>query len=189
MDGALSHVPTADVPLLSALQQASGAHAAHSSFPDEDDLTSSSTYRSESRETTAEFSDYIETQSRWAWSKLLVRILSDFFARPNIFTASGPYFYVLPAVLRIRNVYPGYRIRIFSIPNPGSASKNFSILTKKTVSKLSEIWSGLFIPDPDPDFLPIPDPIKMAPDPEHCLLGIPKMATFLPGSVSASNLV
>ncbi len=25
------------------------------------------------------------------------------------------------------------------------------------VSKLSEIWSGLFIPDPDPDFLPIPD--------------------------------
>ncbi len=26
------------------------------------------------------------------------------------------------------------------------------------VSKLSEIWSGLFIPDPDPDLLPIPDP-------------------------------
>ncbi len=23
------------------------------------------------------------------------------------------------------------------------------------VSKLSEIWSGFFIPDPDPDFLPI----------------------------------
>jgi hypothetical protein len=64
MEGALPHVPTADVPLLSALQQASGAHAAHNSFPDEDDLTSSSTYRSESRETTAEFSDYIETQSR-----------------------------------------------------------------------------------------------------------------------------
>jgi hypothetical protein len=64
MDVSLPHVPTADVPLLSALQQASGAHVAHSSFPDEDDLTSSSTYRSESRETTAEFSDYIETQSR-----------------------------------------------------------------------------------------------------------------------------
>jgi hypothetical protein len=32
------------------------------------------------------------------------------------------------------------------------------------VSKLSEIGSGLFIPDPD--FLPIPDPgIKKAPDP------------------------
>ncbi len=26
------------------------------------------------------------------------------------------------------------------------------------VSKLSEIWSGFFIPDPDPDFLTIPDP-------------------------------
>ncbi len=26
------------------------------------------------------------------------------------------------------------------------------------VSKLTEIWSGLFIPDPDPDFLPISDP-------------------------------
>ncbi len=36
----------------------------------------------------------------------------------------------------------------------------------KMVSKLSEIWSGLFIPDPDPDFLPISDPgVKKAPDP------------------------
>ncbi len=26
------------------------------------------------------------------------------------------------------------------------------------VAKLSEIWSELFIPDPDTDFLPIPDP-------------------------------
>ncbi len=26
------------------------------------------------------------------------------------------------------------------------------------VSKFSEIWSGLFIPDPDPEFLPTPDP-------------------------------
>ncbi len=31
------------------------------------------------------------------------------------------------------------RIRIFSIPTPRSASKNLSILTKKVVSKLSEI--------------------------------------------------
>jgi hypothetical protein len=37
-------------------------------------------------------------------------------------------------------------------------SKNLSILTQKIVSKLSEIGSGLVIPDPDPDFLPIPDP-------------------------------
>ncbi len=34
---------------------------------------------------------------------------------------------------------------------------DLSILTQKIVSKLSEIWSGLFIPDPDTDFLPIPD--------------------------------
>jgi hypothetical protein len=49
-------------------------------------------------------------------------------------------------------------------PDPGYASKNFSILSQKMVSKLSEIWSGLFIPDPD--FLPIPDSeVKKAPDP------------------------
>ncbi len=44
--------------------------------------------------------------------------------------------------------------------HPGSASKNSSILTQKTVSKLSEIWSGYSfrIWIPDPDFLPIPDP-------------------------------
>jgi hypothetical protein len=44
-------------------------------------------------------------------------------------------------VLRIRNVYPGSRNRLFSIPDPnclhpGSASKNLSILTQKMVSKL-----------------------------------------------------
>ncbi len=42
----------------------------------------------------------------------------------------------LTSVLRIRDVYPGYRIRLFSIPDPncfhpGSASKNLSILTLK----------------------------------------------------------
>jgi len=46
-------------------------------------------------------------------------------------------------------------IRNFSISNSGSSSKNLSIFTQKIVSKLSETWSGLFIPDPD--FLPIPD--------------------------------
>ncbi len=48
------------------------------------------------------------------------------------------------------------RNRIFSIPDLGWASKNLSILTQKIVSNLSEIWSGLFIPDPDPDSLPAP---------------------------------
>jgi hypothetical protein len=60
-----------------------------------------------------------------------------------------------------RDVYPRSWIRIFSIlvpgPNflhPGFASKNWSILTQKIVPKHSEIWFGLFILDPDPDFLP-----------------------------------
>jgi hypothetical protein len=47
----------------------------------------------------------------------------------------------------------------FFHPDPGSASKNLSILTQKIVSKL--------FPDPDPDFLTswIPDPGgKKAPD-------------------------
>ncbi len=40
------------------------------------------------------------------------------------------------------------------------------ILTQKNGIKLSEIWSELFIPDPDPDFLPIPDlGLKKAPVP------------------------
>jgi hypothetical protein len=59
------------------------------------------------------------------------------------------------------------RIRYTNFFHPGSASKNLSILTQKIVSNLLEIRSGLFIPDPDPDFfLPIPDPgVKKAPDP------------------------
>ncbi len=50
------------------------------------------------------------------------------------------------------------RIRIFSsrFPDP-----NFFHPGSRDVSKLSEIWSWLFIPDPDPDFLPIPDPGSM----------------------------
>ncbi len=65
------------------------------------------------------------------------------------------------------------RIRIFSILDPGSAYKNLSIFTQKIVFKLSEIWSGLFIPDTDPDFLPIPfgcPGVKKAPDPGSATL-------------------
>jgi hypothetical protein len=66
--------------------------------------------------------------------------------------------------------HPGFRIRI----------KEFKYLTQKIVSKLSELWFGLFIPDPDTaDFYPsrIPDPgMKKAPDtdPQHC----PKLSIF-----------
>ncbi len=68
-------------------------------------------------------------------------------------------------MLKIRDVYPGSRIRIFSSPDPGSTSK--SILTQKIDTKLSEILSGLFV-HPAPDFYQsqIPDPgVKKAPDP------------------------
>ncbi len=72
------------------------------------------------------------------------------------------------ALLLIRDVYTGSKFLPSRNPDPVSASKNLSTLTQKIVSKLSEIWSGFFIPDPDPDFLPsrIPDPgVKKAPDP------------------------
>ncbi len=71
--------------------------------------------------------------------------------------------------IRIRDVCPGSEFFPSRIPDPNffhpwSALKNSSILTQKNVSKLSEIWSGFFIPDPD--FLLIPDPgVKKAPDP------------------------
>ncbi len=82
---------------------------------------------------------------------------------------------------QVKNQCCGFRIRIFTIPDPNfstpdprSTSKNLSIfLTPKLVSKLSEIWAGLFIPDPVPYFYRswiqgskrhrIPDP-----DPQHC---------------------
>jgi hypothetical protein len=72
------------------------------------------------------------------------------------------------------------RILIFSIPDPGSffhpgstASNYFSILTQKIVSKLSEKWSGLFIPDSDPGFFTHsgsrgPKRHRI-PDPQHCI--------------------
>jgi hypothetical protein len=51
--------------------------------------------------------------------------------------------------------HPGSRIYIKEV--------RVSILNQKILFfKLSEILSGLFIPDPEPDFLPIPDP-------QHCL--------------------
>ncbi len=65
------------------------------------------------------------------------------------------------ATLRIRDVYPGSEFLPSRIQDPHQR-----ILTQKKISKLSEIWSGLFILNPNPDFLPIPDPgVKKAPDP------------------------
>jgi hypothetical protein len=50
------------------------------------------------------------------------------------------------------------RSRVKKIPDLNPHDRILSILTQKTVSKLSEKWSGMLIPDPDPDFFPIPDP-------------------------------
>jgi hypothetical protein len=52
-------------------------------------------------------------------------------------------------------------IRIFSIPDPGSASKNVSIFYSKKwflSSRKYDAGCSYRIPDPDPDFIPIPDP-------------------------------
>jgi hypothetical protein len=89
-------------------------------------------------------------------------------------------------VLRIRDVYPGSRIRLFfipdpgselspsRIPHPGSSSNNLSNLTPKKAkkwflsSKKYDPGYSSRIPDPDADFLPsrIPDPgVKNAPNP------------------------
>jgi hypothetical protein len=75
------------------------------------------------------------------------------------------------------------RIQMFSIPDPnlfhpGSRIriKKFNYLTQKSVSKLSEIWSGLFILDPDPVFYyqsRIPDPgVQKAPEPGSATLQV-----------------
>jgi hypothetical protein len=82
--------------------------------------------------------------------------------------------------------HPGSRIRTVSIPNHGSASKNLSIVTTKYQKKwfLSsnkyDPGCSSRIPDPDADFLPIPDPVSRDqkgtgwipdPDPQHCKIG------------------
>jgi hypothetical protein len=54
----------------------------------------------------------------------------------------------------------------FWIPNPHPHQRITVYLSQKIVFKLSEIWSGIFIPDSDLDFVPIPDSgVKKAPDP------------------------
>ncbi len=64
--------------------------------------------------------------------------------------------------------HPGSRIRTVSIPDPGSSSKNLSILTQKKSKKYDPGCSSR-IPDPDADFLPsrIPNPgVKKHPIPD-----------------------
>ncbi len=80
-------------------------------------------------------------------SKLIIPISGLCFPK---YRYAGTEWTLLLPVLRILDVYPGSCIRIFSIPYPGSASKNLCILTQKMVHRLSEIWSWLFNTDLDP---------------------------------------
>ncbi len=49
---------------------------------------------------------------------------------------------------------------------PGSRTKEFKNINLKNCFPAIEIWSGMFVPDPDLDFLTIPDPeVKEKPDP------------------------
>ncbi len=84
-------------------------------------------------------------------------------------------------MLRLRDVYPGSRIRFFSIPDancfhPGSELFPSRIHIKEFQYFIPKKWflssrkydpgCSSRIPDSDPDFLPIPDPgAKKAPDP------------------------
>jgi hypothetical protein len=90
---------------------------------------------------------------------------------------------------RIRDVYLGSEFFPSRVPDPGSkrfpdpvsgsASKNLSILTQKIVSKLSIIWSKMFIADTDPGswfFYP-----SRTPDP-----GVKRHRIPVPGSGSAT---
>jgi hypothetical protein len=92
----------------------------------------------------------------------------------------------LYTVLRIRDVYPGSdffqcRIRLFSIPNPGSELFPSRVPDRhqKIVfysSRKYDPGCSSRIPDPDPDFFPIPDPgsqiqgskMHRIPDPQQC---------------------
>jgi hypothetical protein len=81
----------------------------------------------------------------------------------------------MKSVLGIRDVYPRSQMRIFhpgsrvkKIPDPHQRLQVFLTSKSQIVSKLSEISSGMFIPDPGSgfDFLPVPDPgARKAPDP------------------------
>ncbi len=64
----------------------------------------------------------------------------------------------------------GYECFPYRIQDPGSASRNLSILAQKWFISSRKYDPGyssrIQIPDPDHDFLPIPDPgVKKAPDP------------------------
>jgi len=100
------------------------------------------------------------------YKKLDLIIICKHYAVPDRILSSKNDFYLSKGYFRQRtnkNMQCCGSWIFIPDPNfshPGSLSKNLSILTQKITSKLSEIWFGLFIPDPDqdPEFVPIPDP-------------------------------
>jgi len=71
-----------------------------------------------------------------------------------------------PSILLTSFGDPGFlsRIRIFSIPDPHQ--KTYVFQPKKWFLSSRKNDPGLFIPDSNPDFIPIPDAgVKKAPDP------------------------
>ncbi len=112
------------------------------------------------------FEKYIRNLSKWQVKSSNAQFFQKWFS----FTLEG-------TVLRIRDVYPGSRNRDFESQIWIRIKEFKYFLTQKIVFKLSEIWSGMFIADPDPylEFLPIPDPGSRSqkgtgfriPDPQH----------------------
>jgi hypothetical protein len=77
--------------------------------------------------------------------------------------------------------HPGSRVK----KNPGirirSVSKNFSIFNPKNCLHDLGNMIRAVIPDPDLDFLPIPDlGVKKAPDPQHCFTEVSVTNTVTP---------
>ncbi len=87
------------------------------------------------------------------------------------------------AVLRIRDVYPGSDFFPSRIPDPNCSHPGSRIRIKEFKYFKPKKWflssrkydpgCSSRIPDPDPDFLPIPDPGSRIPDP-----GVKKLCNF-----------
>ncbi len=106
-------------------------------------------------------------------TKFPVLLIRDFY--PGSWIPDPNYFHSVSQILDQNFFHPGSLIPDLNffpsrILDPGCALKNSSILTKKMVSQLSEIWSEFYIPDPDPEsgywLFTYPGSQSWIPDPE-----------------------